>query len=219
MKDKNNAVKEKKHHISIGSLIVIALFAICIVYMGINLVVQRNHKMMFMFGYTYSVVPTESMEPTIMRDDLVLITKGKYEDIHVDPVDGDIIIYYNKDLNIFVIHRAIGYFSDGSIIVKGDNNGTADTVHVTKDIYRGTAKTWGECFGLGKLVNNGRNIIFAVVIFILCFFMVTEIINAVKTMLKKSEKKTREEQAQDIEKERERIRQEIIRELLDKKDK
>lgn len=209
--------KDKKFHFNLGSILVVAIFALCILFMVVNLVVQRNHKLMYVFGYAYSVVPTESMEPTIKRDDVVLIGYDEFSDIHADPVDGDIIIYYNKNMNIFVIHRAIGYYEDGSIMTKGDNNSTIDTIHVTEDLYRGTARRYGECLGLGKLVNNGRNIIFAVVIFILCFFMVSEIIGVIKSMIKKNEEKARKELKQeDIEKERERLRQEVMKELMEK---
>ena len=219
MEDKNKTIKKKKLHLSIGSLIVIGLFSLTIIFMIVNLVAQRNNKLVYLFGYSYSVVPTESMVPTIKRDDVVLIQKCNYDDIHADPEDGDIIVFYNNELGIFVIHRAIGHFPDGSLIVKGDNNGSADTIHVTKELYRGTAKKWGECLGLGKLVNNGRNIIFAVVIFLLCFFMVSEIINAVKSMLKKTEAKAKENDDIDIEKEKERLRQEVMKELHDMQNK
>lgn len=208
---------KKKIKFNFGSFLVILIFALCILFMLVNLVVQRNHKLMYIFGYAYSVVPTESMEPTIKRDDVVLIGRDKFNDIHADPVDGDIIIYYNENMKIFVIHRAIGYHSDGSIQTKGDNNSTPDTIHVTEDLYRGTARRWGECLGLGKLVNNGRNIIFAVVIFIMCFFMVSEIIGVIKSILKKSNDKTKNELTEkQIEEERERLRQEVMKELMEK---
>ena len=185
--------KKKKFKFNLGSALVVAIFALCILFMVVNLVVQRNHKLMYIFGYAYSVVPTESMEPEIMRDDVVLIGKDDFNDIHVDPVDGDIIIYYNENMKIFVIHRAIGYHADGSIMTKGDNNATADTIHVTEELYRGTARRYGECLGLGKLVNNGRNIIFAVVIFIMCFFMTSEIIGVIKSIIKKNNESTKQE--------------------------
>lgn len=211
-------IKKKKLPISIGSIVIIGLFALCFLFMFLNIIAQRNNKLMYIFGYSYSVVPTESMEPTINTDDMVLICNKDYEDIYVDPVEGDIIVYYNPDYNIFVIHRAIGYHEDGSLLTKGDNNQTADTTHVTKELYRGTAKKWGECLGLGKLVNNGRNILFAIVILIVCFFFINEIINVIKTMIKKNDDKTKEELAIDVEKEREKLRQEVLKELLEKKD-
>lgn len=209
---------KKKLPFSISSVVVVAVFAFCIVFMFMNLIVQRKHELMYVFGYAYSVVPTESMEPTIMRDDVVLIEHKAYDDIHVDPEDGDIIIYYNPNMGVFIIHRAVGYHEDGSIETKGDNNQVTDTIHVTEELYRGTAKKWGECLGLGKLVNNGRNIIFAVVIFMVCFFFVTEIINVVKTMVKKNDEDVKPNEV-DIEKERERLRQEVMKELLEKENK
>lgn len=218
MDSKNLEKKKKKFPISIGSFLVILIFFLSFAFMFVNIFVQKQHKLMYIFGYAYSVVPTESMDPTIKKDDVVLISHKSFDEIHVDPDDGDIIIYYNPDFNIFVIHRAVGYHEDGTIMTKGDNNPVTDTIHVNEEMYRGTAKKWGECLGLGKLVNNGRNIIFAIVIFILCYFFISEIIGVIKTMIKKNNEDIKRENEVDIEKERERLRQEVMKELLDKKE-
>ena len=207
----SNQNKKKKFHFGVGSIITVSIFALCVLLMVVNLIAMKNNKLVYYFGYSYSVVPTESMEPTIKVDDMVLIENKNYEDIKVGE-DGDIIIYFNENYGIFVIHRAIGYHEDGSILAKGDNNSTSDTIHVTKDLYRGTAVKWGECLGLGRLVNSGRNIIFVVIIFVLCYFMITEIINVFKAMFKKTEEKMKQEQV-DVEKERQRIREELLKEL------
>lgn len=208
--------KKKKFHFGIGSIITVSIFALCVLLMVVNLIAMKSNKLVYYFGYSYSVVPTESMDPTIKVDDMVLIKNKKYEDIKVGVDDGDIIVYFNSNYGIFVIHRAIGYFDDGSIMTKGDNNATSDTTHVTEDLYRGTAVKWGECLGLGRLVNSGRNIIFVVIIFVLCYFMITEIINVFKAMLKKTEEKMKQDEV-DVEKERQRIREELLKELNDDK--
>lgn len=206
-----------KKRFNIPSITIIVVFGLLVLFMVINLVSQRNHNLTYLFNYSYAVVPTESMDPTIKVDDMVLIKKGNYEDIHVDPIDGDIIVYYSEEYNIFIIHRAVGYFDDGTIICRGDNNPSSDTVHVDKNLYRGTAVKWGECLGLGKLVNNGRNIVFLIIIFCLCFFLVTEIIDIIKSIIEKDKKKQEEqENIIDIEAEKEKIRQEILKELSEK---
>lgn len=210
---KNTDENKKKFHFGIGSIVTVAVFSLCILLMVVNLIANKNNKLVYFFGYAYSVVPTESMDPTIKVDDVVLIKNKKYEEIHVDPEDGDIIVYYNPTLKIFVIHRAIGYFGDGSIMAKGDNNANPDTLHITEDIYRGTAYKWGECLGLGRLVNSGRNIIFVVIIFVICYFMITEIISVVKTMIKKSNEKIKQDETVDFEKERQKLKEEILKEL------
>ena len=209
---KNN----KKFHFGVGSIITVSVFAVCVLLMVVNLIAMKNNKLVYYFGYSYSVVPTESMEPTIKVDDMVLIKNKNYAEIKVGEEDGDIIVYYNEAYGIFVIHRAIDYYEDGSIMAKGDNNSVSDTTHVTEDLYRGTAIKWGECLGLGRLVNSGRNIIFVVIISVLCYFMITEIINVFKAMLKKTEEKMKQDEV-DVEKERQRIREELLKELNDDK--
>jgi len=69
-----------------------------------------------------------SMEPTLKIGDLLIIRGGlKAEDIHANPKDGDIIIFYspNDPNGLPIVHRAIEKIQkDGKwyFVTKGDNN-------------------------------------------------------------------------------------------------
>ena len=207
----NQNIKDnKKEKINISTIIVIVLFVLCILYIFCSLRAAKNHRLLFIFGYSYSVVPTDSMEPNIHVDDVTLIKKVDYEDLELE----DVIVYYNHESNIFVVHRIKGYFDDGSFKTKGDNNQYYDEIHITEDNYIGKVVKSGKFLGLGKVINNGRNLIFILLIGIFVFIIVCETVNIYKIA---KEKQTEEFKQQQIEKEREKIREEIKKELQEYK--
>lgn len=70
------------------------------------------------FGWSWAVVVSGSMEPEIHTDDLVIVRDtGTYE-------IGEVVSFW--DGNAVVTHRIIGQTSDG-FITKGDANNTSDT--------------------------------------------------------------------------------------------
>ena len=85
-------------------------------------------------GYRHFYIASESMEPTIMTQQLVLTKTIEPDEIH----KGDIIAYKNKDMNKIIIHRVIGIKEDeeGNKLFrfKGDNNEEADPYDVTEDM-------------------------------------------------------------------------------------
>lgn len=206
----NKNIKDvKKDKISISTIVVVCLFVLCILYIFGSLNAAKNHKLFYVFGYSYSVVPTDSMEPNIHVNDVTLIKKVDYDELQLE----DVIVYYNDVNNIFVVHRIKGFFEDGSFKTKGDNNPYYDEIHITEDNYVGKVVNSGKFLGLGKIINNGRNLIFILLILIFVFIIVSELINIYKIAKEKQKENLEQEQ---IEKERERIRQEVIKELEDK---
>lgn len=94
----------------------------------------------FRMNYTFSYVPTESMEPYIMSRSLVL-----YEN-HPSHYDiGDIAIYDRGD--IYVIHRIVDITEDGQYIFKGDNNAQEDTSPVSSSQLKGKYLWHSETIG------------------------------------------------------------------------
>lgn len=207
---KNENIKDnKKEKISVSTIVIISLFILCILYIFGSLRAAKNHKLFYIFGYSYSVVPTDSMEPNIHVNDVTLIKNVSFDELKLE----DVIVYYNDVNNIFVVHRIKGYFDDGSFKTKGDNNPYYDEIHITEDNYVGKVVDSGKFLGLGKVINNGRNLIFILLILIFVFIIVSELINIYKIAKEKQKENLEQEQ---IEKERERIRQEVIKELEDK---
>lgn len=79
---------------------------------------------------TFTVMATGSMKP-IFDETSVLLTEGaKFEDLKV----GDIVLYRHPKLGVPVAHRLIEKSGD-RFWVKGDANGKADNVYVTRENY------------------------------------------------------------------------------------
>lgn len=78
-------------------------------------------------------IETGSMTPSLKIGDAVVIDKT----IDKNKLkENDIIAYTNKD-NILVIHRIIKVNSDGTFVVKGDYNNTADSGFINKNQIQG----------------------------------------------------------------------------------
>ena len=71
------------------------------------------------FGYTYFVIASGSMSPTIEVNDIIVVKiNGEYK-------TGDIITYKQKD--DYITHRVVNVFED-TIATKGDYNNTEDSI-------------------------------------------------------------------------------------------
>jgi signal peptidase I len=192
-----------------GFSALIFIFAIWVMISGT--IAQQRGELLWIFGYSYSIVSdaTDSMvgdrEDSIEPGDIVFYKKTSYEDIEVD----DIIIFYNSDSKIIVVHRVIGTDDDGHYITKGDNNSAADREPVTPETYRdGKAIMATSFLSLGTVVINYRNIIFLVIVLLLVGLLVSELVKIIRHVrdedLKKTEKTLQEAKEKAIEEEREK---------------
>jgi signal peptidase I len=88
----------------------------------------------------YVIINGISMEPTYYTGDLVITRReASYE-------KGDIVTYFNSDINQYVIHRVVGRES-GRFILQGDNNTWLDNER--PKIESITGKAWLHFPGLG----------------------------------------------------------------------
>lgn len=91
----------------------------------------QTHGIPNFLGYHFAYIPTESMVPTIQPGTLCLQSTDT-KNLQI----GDIVTYVrlNEDgsmPNTTVTHRIVGVNDDGTYILKGDNNQTADTLPVS----------------------------------------------------------------------------------------
>ena len=138
----------------------------------------KNNELFRMFGYSYAVVPTPSMEgnkkDNFSSGDVVLIYDAPYEDLAI----GDIIVFKSSDDSKLIIHRIID--ADGfGFVTKGDNNEFPDFGIVTKDIYRGRYKTHFELFGIGLWLTDVRMMVIGGIIGILFISILYQIFKMV----------------------------------------
>ena len=130
--------------LSIGLFVVIGIF----IYIFVSLNILSKDYASF-FSYTFFQVGSNSMEPTITTDDLIIIKLTKKVDVD------DIITY--KEGNILVTHRVISRTSNG-FITKGDANNSNDK-NITEEqvvgkvvkIYKNMG-VWFKVFTTPKII-------------------------------------------------------------------
>ena len=156
-------IAKKIYQIVVTSLIVL-FFSLTLYVLIAGTIALKNKEMISLFGYTYSVVPTNSMEPEIMVGDSVIARKVRFESLDI----GDDIIYHyvSEDLDIFIVHRIIRE-ENGGFITQGINNNDEDDVLVTKDNYIAKVVWSGNAANIGELVLHNRNLIFLILTIVL----------------------------------------------------
>jgi len=171
-----------------------------------------------MFGYSYSVVATDSMEPTILIGEIIISKSIPFQDVKQD----DIIVFFSEEYKVFIVHRVYEISDNGDLITKGDNpSAPIDESPVTEENFFGVVVRSGKFLNIGTIVLKYRNVVFLLIVSIFLIIIVREIL----TILKNSNKKKKEESQSRfeaekrllVEEQKEKIRQEILDEL--KKDK
>lgn len=189
----------------IGNVIywLLLIFSLCILIFGI--ISQKNNKQLKIFGYSFSVVITPSMEDTINVNDIIIVKDYDFKEIK----ENDIIVYYNNSANINVVHRVIKINDDGSLVTQGDNNSTPDSIFTTESNYIGKVVSYGSYLGLGKLLTNSKSVIFIVLILIFAYILVINI----KNIFKINQEKNKEILKQSNTIDKEKLRDEILKEI------
>lgn len=149
---------------------------------------KLNNKPVYVLGYTFSIVVTDSMSPEINVGDFVISKKADIKDIKV----GDNVLFTCLSGALQgnnIIHRAVSINEDGSIVTKGVKSGaTVDDMFVTADNLVGK-EVW-QSTALGNVVmffSSVTNWIFILVISV-TFVLIIKIVKKLILTLK-SEKK------------------------------
>lgn len=156
------------------------------------------------FGYSYSYVPTNSMEPTIKQGDTIIFKKTSYNSLEV----GDIIVY-KSNTGRYIIHRIVEITEDG-LILKGDNNPTIDSEIVKENMVMGEFTRRFNFLNLGKLSSN-KDIIYGILVVFFLGLLVLETVNILLSKHKKKlENKSTEQLREEVLKE---MKEELLREI------
>jgi signal peptidase I len=151
---------------------------------------KNENKPLSLFGYSFSIVVSSSMEPEIRVGDLLAV-KG-YDFYAVQT--GDTIVYTNQDTSssIYgqnVVHQVVEVGEDENgryLITKGVNNSEADRLAVREENFVGI-----EAFhstALGKIVlffSRLENWIYIIVLLIL-IFLITKLIKKIVSYSKQA---------------------------------
>lgn len=185
------------------------ILTIYILIAGVNAV--KNNEMMSIFGYTYSVVPTDSMEPEINVGDSVIGKKESYDDLDI----GDDVIYHYvyEDLDIFVVHRIIRYDEGYGFKTQGINTTQEDPIYVTKDNYVSTVVWSGSLANIGEIVLKNRGTLFLVLIGILLLIAGNGVFDIIKILDERKQLHQQEEKEQLEQNYEDELRRQVEEEL------
>jgi len=197
----------------------IFIFVLSIVVMVIGARAIRQNEPLFIGGYSFSIVPTDSMvgdNPDSLDPwDIAIIRKATFDEIEI----GDVIVFQSEINNkpILVIHRVVGLHPDGGYETKGDHNTSVDMNPVNETNFKAiyTAKiTFLK--PIAQLAAVQKNLIFGVLSVLLLGMVVSETIHIIKITKKSQEEKLKKEQEERI---KEALYQEVLQEELEKKEK
>lgn len=149
------------------------LFILTMLVLFESIRANRNGKLPNVFGYTYSVVSSPSMEPIYYRGDIIFTKNIPFENIDID----DIIVFYSPMHKKYIVHQVININEDGSLVTKGVNNQFPDDEYVYKENYVGRVIL--KIPKIGSLALEKRNILFVIVISVIIIIIIIEIKNII----------------------------------------
>ena len=183
MKYDIESINKRKENVKIAKK-VIEIIAIILIYNIILIALSSANKISVVniLGYKSYIIKTNSMEPTISINDVVITKKVKKEKIK----KGDVITFL-QDGEV-ITHRITQIEDNGNYTTKGDNNNIEDTFKITYENIEG--KHILTIPYLGKIVQVLDNkIVFLIITLIILIFMLITIQNQEKRENRREKKK------------------------------
>ena len=183
MKYDIESINKRKENVKIAKK-VIEIIAIILIYNIILIALSSANKISVVniLGYKSYIIKTNSMEPTISINDVVITKKVKKEKIK----KGDVITFL-QDGEV-ITHRITQIEDNGNYTTKGDNNNIEDTFKITYENIEG--KHILTIPHLGKIVQALDNkIVFLIITLIILMFMFITILNQEKRENRREKKK------------------------------
>lgn len=190
MKYDLESINKRKENVKIAKKI-IEIIAIILIYNIILIAISSANKvnLINIFGYKSYIIKTNSMEPTININDVVITKKVEKEEIKT----GDVITFL-QDGEV-ITHRITQINNNGDqteYTTKGDNNNIEDTFKITYDNIEG--KHILTIPYLGKIVEILDNkILFLIITLIVLIFLFMRIQNQEKKDNRREKKKIEDE--------------------------
>ena len=163
---------------------VIEILAVILIYNIILIAISSANQInvINIFGYKSYIIKTNSMEPTIKINDVVITKKVEKQDLKI----GDVITFLKK--GEVITHRITQIEDNSKYTTKGDNNNIEDTFKINYDDIEG--KHILTIPYLGAIVRALDNkIVFLIITLIILIFMFITIINQEKRENRREKKK------------------------------
>ncbi len=170
--------------------IITFVFSLLLIYLSLQ--AKKENKMFSVFGYSYSLVVSPSMEPDIKVGDIIIIKHLDYDNYLPNAaVNKDVLVYKSTLYNRFIVHQLHEIKEDG-LVLKGVNNEVVDDELVTKNNFQGMVIFNGLGF-IGRLLLGNRALIILVFIVFLVYIIFSETLNLSLKKAKKEKDKLDEE--------------------------
>lgn len=160
-----NKRKEKMKLIRKIIEIVVIVFLYNIIVIGVSSANKMN--VINLFGYKSYIIKTNSMEPTINVNDVLVSKKVDKDEIKT----GDIITFI-KDGEI-ITHRITQIGADGEYTTKGDNNNIEDSFTIKYDNIEGKHVLTIPLLGKVIEILDNKIVFLIITLIILMFIFVT----------------------------------------------
>lgn len=183
MKYDLESINKRKENVKIAKK-VIEIIAIILIYNVILIAISSANKMNIIniFGYKSYIIKTNSMEPTIGINDVVIAKKVEKKEIK----KGDVITFL-QDGEV-ITHRITQIDEEGNYTTKGDNNNIEDTFKITYDNIEGKHILTIPFLGAIVLALDNK-IVFLIITLIVLIFMFITILNEEKRENRREKKK------------------------------
>jgi signal peptidase I len=193
--------------------ILIFISSIAIMMIGTR-AIQKNEPL-FIFNYSFSIIPSDSMvgdnEDSLDVWDIAIIKRVDFEDVTYNDV-----IVFQSEINgqqALIIHRIVGDHYEGGFETQGDNNASVDLNPVTEDNFKAVYVSKITFLKpIAELAANQKNLIFGILSLVLVGMVISELIHIIKTTKSAQEDKLKKEQE-------EKLKAELYQQILEEEKK
>ncbi|NLD26911.1 MAG: signal peptidase I [Acholeplasmataceae bacterium] len=195
------------------SIITIIFFVLTLLLILLGIKANQEKNIVTIFGYSYSVVATDSMEDTIMVGEILTIKSVPFSEVD----RGEIIVFWSGAKQAYIVHRVIDKQGD-KLITKGDNPAAPiDADPVTENNYHGVVIKHRNFLNLGKIMLEYRSLVYGLIIFLFFYIIVSEIINIIRNLKKAKQEELQKQlelsRQKIYEEEKAKLREQILEEM------
>lgn len=190
------------------------ILTLVIIILGIKANTSKN--IVQIFGYSFSVVATDSMEPTIKVGEVITIKNVPFAEVK----EGDIVVFWSNQYQVYIVHRVIDIVGGNKLVTKGDNPlAPIDSEFVTEANYFGLVQNYGKFLNIGKLILEYRDVVYGLIIFLFIYIIVKEIISIILNLKKAKEEELKKESELRRQKLYEEAKEKLRKEILEGREK
>lgn len=185
--------------------ITLLIFLLTMYVLIFGTIALRNNKLLNIFGYSYGLVPSDSMDgvapegatiDSFKKGSIVIVKFIDFDDLKIN----DVVVFKSDEAGIpLKVHRIVEEH-DNYYVTKGDHASSSLDSNdlVTKEKYQAKVINVFYLFGIASSFTNFRGIILLVIIVILFASMLYQIYNVVKHKNESKRKEISDEELEEL---------------------